>query len=273
MTQINLYFTTLLIFLTLTGKISYSTDNTPQLKSTLILTQSRHNPDFTIEGNPDQTQGIANRYRYNFDGDGRPEPGRRKGGASRGNCPPIQPALTALIPKTNLGLTTKEYPTLWFYVPYSATDIPKAELMVLDENQRPILEKPMVVQLSKTPGIMGVTLPSTAKPLEFEQKYRWYFELVCDTENPSNNPTVDGWIKRVQLSQELMTQLDNHNTQQHYLMYAENGIWYDALTHLIPMIGVNPSDPTLTQNWSDLLEAVGLQELVDTSITDCCSSN
>jgi hypothetical protein len=159
---------------------------------------------------------------------------------------------------------------LWFYVPYSATDIPKAELMVLDENQRPMLEKPIIVQLSGTPGIMGITLPSTAKPLEFEQKYRWYFELVCDPENPSNNPTVDGWIQRVQPSQELMTQLENSPTQSSYLMYAENGIWYDTVTNIIQTMAVNPSDATLTQDWSDLLEAVGLQELREASLTDCC---
>jgi hypothetical protein len=269
MTQINLYFTTLLIFLGFTGKISYSMEHHPQSQVVLRLAQINHNDNFD-EGRPINRQGIASRYRFNFDQDGRSEPGRRKGAASRGNCPPIQPALTALIPKTNLGLTTKDYPTLWFYVPYSATDIPKAELMVLDENQRPMLEKPIIVQLSGTPGIMGITLPSTAKPLEFEQKYRWYFELVCDPENPSNNPTVDGWIQRVQPSQELMTQLENSPTQSSYLMYAENGIWYDTVTNIIQTMAVNPSDATLTQDWSDLLEAVGLQELREASLTDCC---
>jgi hypothetical protein len=272
MTQINLYFTTLLLFLTFTGKMSYSMDNNLQLNSVLRLAQRNSNSPFGDEGQPIYRQGTGGRvYRFNFDGDGRPEPGHRKGGASRGNCPPIQPALTALIPKINLGLTTKEYPTLWFYIPYSATDIPQAELMVLDENQRPMLEKPMVVQLSGTPGIMGVTLPTTAKPLEFEQKYRWYFTLECDPDNPSNNPFVDGWIKRVQPSQELIAQLENSNSQKPYLLYAENGIWYDTLTHIISMRQTNLSDATLTQDWSNLLEAVELEELVETSITDCCS--
>ena len=247
----NFYFTTLLMFLSLAGNIGYFIDNYPQIGSSFQLVQSGDN--------------------YDFDGDGRPKPGSRRGGASRGDCPPIQPPLTALIPETNLGLTTKEYPTLWFYIPYNPAEIGQAELMLLDENKRPALEKPISVELSGTPGIVGVTLPSTAKPLEPEREYQWFFELVCDSENPSNNPRVDGWIKRVQLGQELNGQLENNQTEPSYLAYAENGIWYDALTGLIRTLRVKPSDSTLTNSWSDFLESVGLEELRETPVTDCCS--
>ncbi|MGB3401941.1 MAG: DUF928 domain-containing protein [Microcoleaceae cyanobacterium] len=230
-----------------------------RVNSSLKLTQSRDH----------QVQYLS-LQRWNFDQDGRPEPGQRKGAASRGNCPPTQPGLTALIPETNLGLTTKEYPTFWFYIPYSTTEIAQAELMLLDENQQPILEKPMKIQLSQTPGIVGITLPSMAKPLAVGQQYRWYFELECDAENPSKNPRVDGWVKRVTPPSELVSQLENNPTQQSYLAYAENGIWYDALTTLIQGIKDASSSKTFNQDWANLLEAVGLEELVQASTTDCC---
>ena len=160
MNQINLYFTILLLSLNLTGKPVNSGNHYSQINTFFKTTESRshNNPEFVNDGSPDDKIGIATRW--NFDQDGRPEPGHRKGGASRGNCPPIQPALTALIPKNNLGLTTQEYPTFWFYIPYNSTDIPIAELMLLDENQDLMLEKPIMLQLSATPGIIGVTLPS-----------------------------------------------------------------------------------------------------------------
>jgi hypothetical protein len=246
MTQIKLYFTTLIFFLSFTGKISYGIDEPSKASSFFQL---------------------ASNQNFDFDGDGRP--GNRKGGASRGNCPATQPPLTALIPQTNLGLTTKEYPTFWFYIPYHSTEIRQAELMLLDENQSPVLEKPILVQLSKTPGIISVKLPSTAKPLELEQEYHWFFELVCDSENPSNNHSVHGWIKRVQGSQELNSQLGNNQTEKSYLVYAENGIWYDALTSLIQGMSANPSDSTLSNDWSNFLKSVELEEFIQIPIIDC----
>ena len=269
MARTNLYFTTLFIFLSLTVNTDSVKKNYLQISSVLLWAENSSQENFETEGKPNNIQGAGSRY--NFEGDGRPQPGNRRGGASRGNCPPTQPPLTALIPATNLGLTTQEDPTLWFYIPYNSTDIRQAELMLLDENQRPVLEKPMKVQLSGTPGIIGVTLPSTAKPLELEREYHWFFELVCDSENPSNNPRVDGWIKRVQPSSELIAQLENNQTEKSYLVYAENGIWYDALTRIIEVMRVNPTDSTLTNDWSDLLESVGLGELISTPMTDCCS--
>ncbi|EAW33432.1 DUF928 domain-containing protein [Lyngbya sp. PCC 8106] len=266
-----LYLTTLLIFPSLTGQINDLNENIPQNSSVLMLAENDNpeEPEFEDTDNLKDTIGAASRY--NFEGDGRPQPGNRKGGASRGNCPPTQPSLTALIPAINLGLTTQKYPTFWFYIPYSYEDLSQAEFMLLDENQRPTLEKPISIELSETPGIIGVTLPSTVKPLELEQEYHWFFELVCDSENPSNNPRVDGWIKRVQPSQDLLTQLDNNQAEQSYLIYAKNGIWYDALTSIILTIQENPSNSTLKNDWFNLLESVELQELIDSSITDCCS--
>ena len=248
----NFYFAILFLFLSFAGKIGYFIENYPQIR------QIR--PGFQI------AQGGDN---YDFSGDGRPKPGSRRGGASRGNCPPTQPPLTALIPENNLGLTAKEHPNLWFYIPYNSREINRGELMLLDENQRPALEKPISVEFSRTPGIIGVTLPSTGQPLELEREYRWFFELVCDPDNPSNNPRVDGWIKRVQPSQELNSQLENNQTEQRYRVYAENGIWYDALTAIIQKMCVDGSNLTLTSDWSDLLESVDLLELVGTSLTDC----
>ncbi len=215
--------------------------------------------DFTDTGSSKGDSRIgAGSYLGVFDGDGRTEPGHREGGASRGNCPPTDLPLTALIPKTNLGLTVNPYPTFWFYVPYESTTVTQAELMILDENRNPVTEKPLLVSLSQTPGIVSVPLPQTAKPLELNQKYHWYFSLVCDSENPSKNPTVDGWVKRVELRSEL----------NNYQGYVSEGIWYDAMTQIGQSLQVNPSDPTAITEWQKLLEAVDLESLKQVPVID-----
>jgi hypothetical protein len=78
----------------------------PQSQVVLRLAQINHNDNFD-EGRPINRQGIASRYRFNFDQDGRSEPGRRKGAASRGNCPPIQPALNRINSKNKFRINYK----------------------------------------------------------------------------------------------------------------------------------------------------------------------
>lgn len=71
--------------------------------------------------------------------------GRRKGAAGRGNCA-TELRLTALVPavEKNLtegggkatyvwGKTTAEYPTFWFYVPYSSTSLRSVEFVLQEE--------------------------------------------------------------------------------------------------------------------------------------------
>ncbi len=234
--------------------------NLSEVRSESTQEQSEENIDFGVDDQPENRAGGSS-YVYNFDEDGRP--GHREGGASRGNCPPTNLNLMALVPKTNLGLTVDEYPTFWFYIPYQSSSVPQAELMVLDENRRPILEKQILIQLSGIPGIISVKLPSTAKSLELNQEYRWYFSLICDAENPSNNPSIDGWIKRVELNA----------ASNNYQAYVNNGIWYNALTEVAKGRQTNPSDTAIATEWQKLLQAVGLEELTETSVIDCCITN
>ncbi len=201
-----------------------------------------------------------------FEGDGQTHAGNRKGGANRGDNSIMASHLNALIPKTNLGLTVDGHPTFWFYVPENDQMVSHAKFTLLDENQKSVLTEPILVSLSGTPGLVSVTLPTTEKELEIGQKYRWFFELECDAENSSENTQVDvwveGWVQRVAPIPGI--------EPDDYIAYAERGIWYNALTPLARMRQQKEPNPTLQNDWVDLLKAVELESLADVSIADCC---
>lgn len=224
---------------------------------------------FDSDGTPDAKNQVGGgTYVQNspgFEEDGRP--GNATSQGSRSNCPainlPLDLALSALIPKTNLGKTVDGHPTFWFYIPYPARVIQKAEFMLLDENQNPVWEQTLSIPLSGTPGLVNVTLPATVKELEIDREYHWFFELQCNSENPSSNPRVDGWVKRVAPIPGI--------EPNDYIAYTEQGIWYNALTSLIQMRQQDMQNPTRQQDWEALLKAVGLESLIDVPLSNCCS--
>jgi hypothetical protein len=90
---------------------------------------------------------------------GRPT-GRQKPGGSKGDCPVVETPLTALIPLPDQvwGLTTQEYPTYWFYIPYTANQIHSVRFdlwqITADGNRKKIYSNNL--NLSNLPGIVSI---------------------------------------------------------------------------------------------------------------------
>ena len=196
----------------------------------------------------------ANQKQPDFSGTGRP--GRQTAGESRDNCPTINPHLTALIPKTHLGKTTKERPTFWFYVPYSPQKAPTGEFVLQDENRNDIYRIPFTLQ--KTPGFVSFQLPSTEEPLKIDKLYRWYFKLYCDRESSSSPIFVQGWVQRIAIESNLSSQLQIASPRED-IIYTNKLIWYDALAHLANLRLSNPTDTSLKDDWNNLLKAKGVE--------------
>jgi Domain of Unknown Function (DUF928) len=197
--------------------------------------------------------------------------GRRQGGGGRGPlCPAFLAAsIKALVPAQNdsdrspqssstelvWGRTTEEYPTLWFYVPYEADVLKSAKLVVLDENKQLLPKYPLIINLIETPGIISIRLPH---PLELNKQYGWYFSVICSTDKPSRNPSIRGWIQRV-----------NPISEKAYQAYAKNGIWYDLVTDLIDRYQREPN--RYQEDWLGLLEYIEAEDLKDVAIAHCCT--
>lgn len=205
-----------------------------------------------------QVPFLAERQEWDFTADGRS--GNRDGGASRGDCPAVQPGqphITALIPTSNSGTTVAPRPTFWFYVPYSSQEATSAEFVLLDRQWNVISKIPF--RLPETPGLVGITIPATEPELEINNWYLWFFKLFCEEEESSSSSPnfVRGWVQRIELSSALNDQL-NAASPQEYLVYANNNIWYDALAHLAELRLNNASDAALADDWIKLLGAKGI---------------
>ena len=200
--------------------------------------------------------------------------GRRKGGATQGICPPVTKPLTALVPinkadsaaaEIPIGVTAIAHPTFWFYVPYAAKSRRLAEFVLIDENEEDVFSTPFT--LTAAPGIIGVPVPEKIPPLQVGKQYRWVFSVICDPSNRSGDVTVNGWIQRVALSVSVQNQLQQTTLpSQRFAIYAQNGVWYDALTTLANLRVTNASDRVI-QNWLSILDSAGLNELRAEPIT------
>ncbi|MBF2066046.1 MAG: DUF928 domain-containing protein [Calothrix sp. C42_A2020_038] len=198
--------------------------------------------------------------------------GRRTGGGRRDTCPSVNPQLTALVPVTEeadnvknvWGLTTAEHPTLWFYIPYTKSFGYPTEFVLLNDNSVPIYKKN--VSLPEQPGIINITLPTSISPLEFNKHYRWFLKVYCTQEKQSRPIYVEGVVSRVSLSEGINQQLQNASPQQKLAIYAQNGIWYQALEILVQLKQENPRNSIIQNSWNSLLTNIGLDEIVDESI-------
>lgn len=206
-------------------------------------------------------------------------PGNRGGGAGR-SCGVRQQSITALVPEYQQslttggmitkvwGMTTAERPTFWFDVPYPTETIVAMEF-VLQTNANPAQDLyRTAITPPASPGIVRVQLPLTVPPLEVGQGYQWFFKvrLRCGSGSsvaPSqlSKETVSGWVERVSPSAALLSQLKEATPSQRAALYAQQGIWFDALTALVELRLSDPQNIALLEEWSRFLQTVGLEKL------------
>lgn len=191
-------------------------------------------------------------------------------------CPTVDRRITALVPVIRGvvgGSTLAGHPTFWFYVPYAGSEIDKISFVVQNERYEN-LHLPVELKPAKTPGAIGIQLPSASMPLEVGKEYRWYFTVYCDPEEPTDFDSVEGVVRRLEVSSALASQLESATPSDRIALYAENSIWYDALTLLGEILRADPNNPQLIQDWKDLLTLrtqEGDSSNIEAKIADCCN--
>jgi hypothetical protein len=189
-------------------------------------------------------------------------PSRRlEGGAARGGCgidaaDKIQ--MKALLPDTNIGLTTTGKPTFFFQI--SRTSVEEGKFLLLNAKDDTIIYE-QTFPLTKTGGVRSFTLPADAEALQPGKEYTWELVANCDPEDQRGNPRVQGSIKRIPPSQKLTSDLARASLRDRAAVYAEAGYWYDSLKTIADLRSTNPNDSTLINDWNDLLESAGLSKL------------
>ncbi|NMG20892.1 DUF928 domain-containing protein [Brasilonema bromeliae] len=181
-------------------------------------------------------------------------PGRRVAGASRTmqQCLLDNKPLTAIVPQSNIGLTTAANPVLLFYIPKTSAQA-QLELVVQTANEKNIVTKQSYKPSSKA-GV--VSIPLTNASLEVGKDYHWFFSIVCNPKARSKDHLVHGGIKRIQAEPPLTTQLKNASPQQVVNVYAQAGIWQDSVAKLAGLRYSRPNDAELKADWEGLLQSV-----------------
>ena len=190
------------------------------------------------------------------------------GGTRGGRCEADQdadrtdPILTVLMPNLksephNFGTTVSESPEFLVYIPKTVAR--QAEFVLKDEEENDIYRTTFAI--SGEEAIASLNLPSEEIQLETGINYSWYFSLICNPQDLRKNVEIPGWTQRVELNPNLMTTLETANPITRSQLYAENGVWHEAIAILAQLRQEQPTDPILAQTWQNLLESANLLEI------------
>jgi len=187
-------------------------------------------------------------------------PVARIGGGTRG-IGDMTLELAVLAPD-HTGLTTREQPTLYWYV---SEPVPaKLEVTVINDDAiDPALEE--TVATPGHAGIQKIDLAKSGTSLEPGLEYRWFVSVVADPGQRSNDIVASGTIQRITPEGELKARLAGADERTLVSIYADEGVWYDAIDGLSRMIEKSPNDSALREQLAALLEQVGLQAAADYS--------
>jgi hypothetical protein len=180
--------------------------------------------------------------------------------------PDSELTLTPLVPKNKIGRTVSDYPTFFFYWPQPNVEL--AEFLLQDENGDVIYQQDLTIK--NLSGVIGVSIPANTNvpPLEVGKNYTWAFSRVCDPDGRSNDHLESGIVRRVELSANILRQLETADPRQKTFIYAQNGIWQDALSTLAAARRANPNDTDLAADWESLLDSVRLGAIAKEPIVE-----
>jgi len=159
----------------------------------------------------------------------------------------------------NFQLTVSENPTFLVYVPETSANV--LELRVEDEEGHQVGETARI-ELTETPGIYRISLAETMLPLDVGKDYKWLVSMTCQVGDP-NDPFVEGLIRRVSPDSMLTRSLEKVSGLDQVTVYAEAGIWQDAIVNLAALRRTQPNNPEVVSAWESLLQYAELEDITN----------
>ncbi|RKZ42537.1 MAG: hypothetical protein DRQ49_01635 [Gammaproteobacteria bacterium] len=183
-------------------------------------------------------------------------------GVSRGACQSISKDFSLRVLVPGIGNTISEQPTLYWSISQALSAQFELTLKPIMppgsfDFPEPLIDKTLHLSVNK--GIQALSLVQHNAKLDINTQYEWSISLVCDSENPSINIFDSGTIKRVEPSNFLNGRIKGANERQLPYIYAENGVWYDALDTLSRLI--QKDDNSLSTVRASLLKQGGLSDV------------
>jgi hypothetical protein len=188
-------------------------------------------------------------------------PRRRESAAVRGDSEnSTDEQLVALLPSIEPALTVSAYPTIFVSLPRTSAE--KGEFLLVRGDKDEVLYETSIT-LPSNSGIVSVSLPNngTLAPLEAGKTYRWYFFVIRNPQERTEDMVAEGEIQRVEPSPNLVAQLKNASPRDRAAIYAEAGVWYDAIDSIAQLRRSSPNDTVIARDWAELLKSVGLDTI------------
>ncbi len=201
---------------------------------------------------------------------------RRQGsnsiGAIRGNkdeaCTKAGENMRAIAPENGLGFTFDDYPYFFWYFPGVESDSVPVIFTLIGQKTREVNGRTRTratkvyeqeLKLDQS-GIIAFALPPESEPLKEEQEYQWRIQINC---TPQTTMFLKYSIKRQSTDNPaLVSKLETAPVDQYPLIFAESGVWFDALKIISLQLQQAPGDPILEQDWQNVLELIGFNDLI-----------
>lgn len=182
-------------------------------------------------------------------------PGGRVGGGTRGTGSGREVFVLSVLAPDHTGLTMQEQPSLYWFISSVASS--PVELTVMDPRAtQPVLEVRIPSPVQR--GVHRIRLADHSVRLTPGVAYRWYVAMVPDPDRRSKDILAGGTIERVETPAELSAKLARASKTEVPFLYAEAGLFYDALTAISELIETTPEDAGLQKQRATLLAQVGL---------------
>lgn len=197
-------------------------------------------------------------------------PRRRSAGGKRGdnfckNATSEDLKLTAIAPENAQGLTVKSNPIFYFFLPVDSPSRLQSEFSIfeLESNGNKGLKIDQIKKELYHFPVISFQLPSE-KTLNINQDYTWNLTVICNPNNREEDLTVEGVIRRVELSSNVLAQLALATPEQKVSIYAKAGIWYETVASIFSEEMCHNNSQMANYLWRKLLEldSVNLNNLL-----------
>jgi len=150
----------------------------------------------------------------------------------------------------HVGFTVKSEPILYWYL--SKTTAVPVEFTLVDTRKiSPVVEKSLPAP--KQPGVQKIVLKDVGQALEPGVEYYWSISLITDPDSRSQDIMARGTIERIPFDEALMLDLVRSCTRDVIYLYAERGVWYDAVGCVLELLDPFPNDEGLQRVLFSLL--------------------
>ncbi|MCL1472803.1 DUF928 domain-containing protein [Argonema antarcticum] len=186
------------------------------------------------------------------------------GGNRTETIPPScsQSQVVLLVPQNHVGLTVSARPRFFWYVSDAKLVPIKFELKQVGSDRTVWKDDTLRIPAA---GIIELKMPENEPELTEGQNYFWSVSVACKADSGEvKTKVVKAAIRRVALTEELTRRLASApSDRDRAKIYAQNGLWYDALEQLYTASKSKPNEESIHNAFFSLLEQAGLKQVTE----------